>query len=307
MSRSTNLKKSDNAVAQAASAAGPQRARMAADIPVGVGLRLDLIDDIEARLAAFDVVEILVDQYLDATAYERRRVEEICRHVPAVVHGVRLSLGTTEAPDAHYLDRVAAVIDRLGALHYSEHVAFCRAGGMEVDELLPVPLNEASLDTMSRNVEVMRKRIDCPLLLENVPSAFVYGDSTLSYGEFADRLCRRTGSKLLLDLENAYSDEVNWGNSAAAFVGSLAPGSVAAIHLAGGTWHGTEYVDDHSADAPEPVLALVTDALAKSADPMIIVERDRGYDGLATFEREVRRVRDRLSVPGMVDFDAVVG
>jgi len=261
---------------------------------IGIGFRFDIGEEIETNLPEFDLLEVIVDQYLDATEVERRRIEALTGRIPMVVHGLRLSLGSIEPPDPAYLDRVSQAIERLGARHYSEHLAFTRAEGLEIDVLLPIPLSEAFLDVVTRNVLSVRKRIACPMLIENVPTAFRYADSTMSEAEFLNRLCDRTGIKLLLDIENAYADEENWATNAETLVDSIDVGKVACLHVAGGARRGAEYFDDHAHDVPERVLDLLAVTLVKHDVPTIILERDGGYEGLEALVRDLMRIRSRI-------------
>lgn len=262
---------------------------------VGIGLRLDIIEDIEARLPCFDVLEVIADHYLDTTVRNRRRIEALAKRVPLVLHGLRLSLGSSEMPEDEYLEAVARVADRLGARFYSEHLAFTHSGGLEVDELLPIPFNEESLEVVSRNISYAQRKIGCPLLIENIPKAFEYTSSSMGEASFMNRVCEITGAKVLLDLENAYADQMNWGRDAAGFSRAIDCGHVMAIHLAGGKLHGHEYVDDHSHDIPRGVLELLDEAIARHRGAVIIVERDGEYENASLLEAEVGRVRSRLA------------
>jgi len=262
---------------------------------VGIGFRFDIAEEIEANLPEFDLLEVIVDQYLGATEVERRRIDALAGQIPTVVHGLRLSLGSIDPPDPAYVDRVLQAVDKLGARHYSEHLAFTRAEGLEIDVLLPIPLSEAFLDVVTRNVLSVRKRIACPMLIENVPTAFRYADSTMSEAEFLNRLCDRTGIELLLDVENAYADEENWATNADTFVDSLDIGKVACLHVAGGARRGAEYIDDHAHDVPERVLDLLAVTQAKHNVPTIILERDGGYEGLEALVRDLTRIRSRIA------------
>lgn len=262
-------------------------------IEVGAGFRFDIAEGIEAEIGKFDVLEFLVDQYLEADAYNRRRAEAIARQVPSVLHGVRLSLGSASLPDAAYLDRVETVRERLSARHYSEHVAFSRMADGELDELIPIPLTEESLENLVRNIEFVQKHLGRPMLIENVPKILAYEESTIPEAEFLNRACAGTGAKLLLDVENAYADEANWGRSAGMFVSSLWSDHVAALHVSGGRWTAGVYIDDHANDMPDPVLDLLDRAWGALGGRMVIVERDGGYETVGALLSEMARVRQR--------------
>ncbi len=262
---------------------------------VGVAFRFDIAADIEAHLERFDVIEFMVDHYLRAGSYGRHRAEAIAARTPSVAHGIRMSLGTPELPDSAYVDSVGLALDRLGAVYLSEHLAFTRAGNIEVDQLISVPLNEETLETVIENVRFVQSRIGCPLLIENVPSTLHYTDSIWSECEFLNALHRETGIQVLLDIENAYANEVNGWGEARGLIDGLAPGTVRSLRLAGGEWRNGIYVDTHAQDIPQRVLELMVVAWGRHCPREVIIERDGNYKGVSTLMSEVDRIRQYVS------------
>ncbi len=260
---------------------------------VGLSYRFDVASGIEATLPELDIVEIVLDQYLGATDRYRDHAHALVGRVPIVGHGARLSLGTACLPDPAYVDSIAYALDRLGARQYSEHIAFTRVPGIEIDELLPVPRTDESLETLVRNIAFVKSRIGVPLLVENVSRVFDYPVSDYSEAGFVNRICREAGVGLLLDLENAYANQLNFGEDARAFVAEIDQGLVGAIHLAGGEWQDGTFIDDHGHDIPDPVLELLEASMERHGVVAAIVERDRNYSDAGQLMSEVRRVRAR--------------
>ncbi len=113
--------------------------------------------------------------------------------------------------DLAYLDQVAAVVERLKAPAYSEHLAFTRVPGRDLANLLPLPKTEAVAESIIAKVRTVQSRIPVPFLLENITYLFEWPDSNLSDAEFLNLICRETGAGLLLDVENLYLNARNHG------------------------------------------------------------------------------------------------
>src|SRR5262249_15367603 len=154
--------------------------------------------------------------------------------------------------DLDYLDRIAALLDRLKAPAYSEHLAFTRVPGCELGNLLPLPKTEAAAESVIAKVKTVQSRISVPFLLENISYIVDWPDSELSDAEFLTLVCRETGAGLLLDVENLYLNASNHGFDPYAFLDALPAGIVREMHLAGGITASDSFlrqpllVDSHS-------------------------------------------------------------
>jgi uncharacterized protein (UPF0276 family) len=218
-------------------------------------------------------------------------------------HGVGLSIGTDAPLDFAYLDEVAAIVRRLEAPAYSEHLAFTRVPGRDLANLLPLPRTEAVAESIIAKVRAVQARVPVPFLLENISYVFEWPDSKMSDAAFLNLICRETGAGLLLDVENLYLNSVNHGLDPHAFLAELSPGLVREVHMAGGTAvHDASLpapflADSHSHPIPDAALDLLDHALARHAPATIVLERDDRLDAtdeiLADVERISTRVRGR--------------
>jgi uncharacterized protein len=249
----------------------------------------------------FDVLEITVDHCTYGTARQKAAIFDLVDRIRLTAHGVGLSIGTDVPLDLAYLDQVAAIVDRLKAPAYSEHLAFTRVPGRDLANLLPLPQTEAVAETIIAKVRTVQSRISVPFLLENITYMFQWPDSKLSDAQFLNLICRETGAGLLLDVENVYLNSHNHGFDPRAFLDELSIGLVQEIHVAGGTAvqnGGADRLvlaDTHSHPVPEAALDLLDYALIRHQPQTIILERDDRLEEGEEILEDVARIRRRLS------------
>jgi uncharacterized protein len=264
---------------------------------VGLGYRCAIGDWTRANLDRFDVLEITVDHCIYGGKAQRAAIFDLVGGIPLTAHGVGLSIGTDAPLDLAYLDRVAAVVERLQAPAYSEHLAFTRVPGRDLANLLPLPKTEAVAESIIAKVRTVQARIPVPFLLENITYVFEWPDSKLSDAEFLNLICRETGAGLLLDVENVFLNASNHGFDPYAFLDELSAGLVQEVHMAGGVTVREEasgrpfLADSHSHPVPDAALDLLGYALARHAPATIILERDERLDAVEEILDDVTRIR----------------
>lgn len=268
---------------------------------VGIGYRRVIDDWTRRNLARFDVLEVTVDHCISGGAATRAAIFDLVGRIPLTAHGIGLSIGTDEPLDLAYLDQVADVVECLESPVYSEHLAFTRAPGRDLANLLPLPKTETVAKSIIAKVRQVQSRIPLPFLLENITYLFDWPDSNLSDAEFLNLICLETGAGLLLDIENLYLNATNHGFDPYEFLDSLAPGLVKEVHMAGGTTVQEEFLvrpylaDSHSHPVPDAALDLLDYALGRHVPTNIIVERDDRLDAVEEILADVTRIRARLA------------
>jgi uncharacterized protein (UPF0276 family) len=271
---------------------------------VGIGYRSAIAEWTRANLDRFDVLEVTVDHCIHAGASLRAEIFDLVGQIPLTAHGIGLSIGTDTPLDLAYLDQVAAIVDRLKAPAYSEHLAFTRVPGRDLANLLPLPKTEAVAEAIIAKVRIVQSRVPVPFLLENITYLFEWPDSTMSDAAFFNLICRETGAGILLDIENVYLNAENHRFDACAFLDGLSTGLVREVHMAGGITVRDPRLgrpilaDSHSHPVPEEALALFDYALERHRPHTIIVERDDRLDAGAEILDDVTRIRARLDTSG---------
>lgn len=252
---------------------------------VGLGWRRELGASTLAHLDEIDVVEVLAEEYLDATAAEQRALRFLAAHVDVVVHGTSLGLASTDGVERHRLDAFARLLEWLEPRAWSEHLAFVRAGGIEIGHLAAPPRNDETLEALARNVAEARRVIGSAPLLENVATLVEPPCCTYSEAEWLAVVPRVTGAELLLDLHNLHANATNFG-----FDAVMPREHVKMIHMAGGRVIGGDRIlDDHLHAVPEVLYAMLAEVAGE--EMTVIIERDGNYPPFEELLAEVRRAR----------------
>ncbi len=244
----------------------------------GIGWRPELAAAIFTHLDRIDVVEVIADDYFRAAPKQVRAIRMLARQLPVTLHGVGLGLATTCALDTERLDSMARLADAVCPESWSEHLAFVRAGGIEIGHLAAPPRNEATLEAARRNASTAAARVGLAPQLENVATFFDPPGSTVGEPEWLQSLFAGTPAGLLLDLHNVYTNSVNLGYDAMAFLRRLPLDRVQLVHIAGGRMIGEKLLDDHLHDVPDVVYELLRETAALTPQPLtVILERDGRY------------------------------
>jgi uncharacterized protein (UPF0276 family) len=281
---------------------------------IGLGYRTAIGGWTRENLDRFDVLEITVDHCLYGGESLQSEIFDLVGRIPLTAHGVGLSIGTDVPLDLAYLDQVAAVVDRLKAPAYSEHLAFTRVPGRDLANLLPLPKTEAVAESIIGKVRIVQARIPVPFLLENITYMFEWPDSNLSDAEFLKLICRESGAGLLLDIENLYLNAYNHGFDGYEFLESLPEGIVKEVHVAGGVTVREDFLarpfraDSHSHPIPDGALDLLDHMLERQAPAVIILERDERLDAVEEILDDVARIRARVATarPGNAHGESAV-
>jgi uncharacterized protein len=264
---------------------------------VGIGYRSGMAEWTRSNLDHFDVLEITVDHCIHGGQAQRNEIFDLVGRIPLNAHGVGLSIGTDVPLDLAYVDQVAAIVERLQAPTYSEHLAFTRVPGLDLANLLPLPKTETVAESIVTKVQTIRSRIPVPFLLENISYAFVWPDSDLSDVEFLNLICRESGAGILLDIENLYLNAANHGFNPYGFIDGLTLGLVREVHMAGGiavkdgSLERPFLADSHSHPIPTEALDLLQYALARHAPETIVLERDDRFDAVDEILSDIARIR----------------
>jgi uncharacterized protein (UPF0276 family) len=225
-----------------------------------------------------------------------RELVLIGQAVPVLLHGIGLSLGSAEGLDPERLEHLARVVEAVRPPWFSEHVAFCRAGGVEIGHLAPLPFNREAVDTVAANVQELRRAIPgVPLLLENIAYNLQLPESQMTEAAFVRAVIEATDAGLLLDLENVHANSRNHGYDPLEHLESLPLERVVEVHLAGGTVRDGQYADSHTRPVPEESWDLLEWLAPRAEVRAVIIERD---DDLPPFEEllaEVRRAGEVLN------------
>jgi hypothetical protein len=264
---------------------------------VGIGLRLPHVTEIAATRPRLGFLEVHAENYMAETP-ALDRLLELRRDYPVSLHGVALSLGSAEELDHGHLDRFKALIERVEPMLVSEHLAWSAIGGAYLNDLLPLPYTEESLDLFCHHVDEAQGALDRRLLIENPSSYFRYWHSPIPEPQFMTELARRTGCGILCDVNNIYVSARNFRFDPIAYLEALPIEAIGEIHLAG--HHVAEdvdiLIDDHGSRVVEPVWALYTAALRRFGSIHTLIEWDTNLPALEVLLDEAHQAEELAHV-----------
>lgn len=269
------------AVAEAADAAANLHSKMRiADLPilgVGCGFREPFRGDLFLQRDAVDFLEITADHYLDAAPRKLAELDLLAEHFSLIPHGLNLSLGSAEGVDEKYLEKIAALVEKINPAWWSEHICFTRADGIDIGHLAPLPCTREALETLVRNIERVKTVIKTPLILENITYMVRFPFAEMTETEFLRELTERTDCGLLLDITNLYINSQNHGFAWRDFLDELPLEKVVQLHFVGEHFHGGDkpHFDAH-ADRTQPEIWEVFAETCRRAPNLkgAILERD---------------------------------
>jgi uncharacterized protein (UPF0276 family) len=260
---------------------------------VGIGLRSPHAAEIAAVRPPLGFLEVHAENYMAETAGLDRLLELRCDY-PVSLHGVALSLGSADELDSGHLSRLKALIERVEPMLVSEHLAWSAIGGIYLNDLLPLPYTEESLDLFCHHVEEAHEALGRRLLIENPSSYLRYRHSSIPEAEFLAEIARRTGCGILYDVNNIYVSSRNFGFDPLAYLDTLPPDLIGEIHLAG--HHAAEdvdiLIDDHGSRVAEPVWELYAGALRRLGPVPTLIEWDTNLPALEDLLDEARHAQE---------------
>lgn len=297
--------------------------------PMGIGWRHAHYRELIERQPPLDFLEVHSENFFAAGGAALAVLERGRQDYPVSLHGVGLSLGSAIGLDAWHLDQLARLVKRIEPVRVSDHASFARAARtwpadaaatiadgadgppatwVHAADLLPIPFSHEALDVMCANVSAVQDRLKRHLTVENL-SAYVHWPLADSerFGtevEFLVALSRRTGCRLLVDVNNLYVNALNAqilgqpGDPLAAcraWLDAVPTNCVEEVHLAGHVHvhdaHGEIVIDDHGSRVNEAVWQLYAHALGHFGAVPTLIEWDTNVPALDVLLAEASRAR----------------
>ncbi|BDU18801.1 DUF692 domain-containing protein [Dyella sp. GSA-30] len=262
----------------------------------GLGLRVDHYETLLDHPGQVEWLEIISENYMVHGGRPLSWLEKFRERFPLVMHGVSLSIGSTDPLDEGYLQRLAALADRVEPQWVSDHLCWTGAHGINLHDLMPLPYTEEALDHVVERVSRVQDVLGRRILLENVSSYITYADSQLTEWEFLAAVAERADCLLLLDINNIHVSAHNHGFSPLDYLDGIPARRVQQFHLAGHE-HGEQLlIDTHDAPIVDPVWKLYVEAVRRYGRVSTMIERDDHIPPLAELLEELDRARE-LALP----------
>ena len=246
----------------------------------GIGLRAPHYAEILRRRPALEFLEVHSENFFAAGGSSLAWLQRFRAAYPLSFHGVGLSLGSAGPLDREHLARLAALVRRFEPLLVSEHLSWSSAGGRHANDLLPLPYTREALDNVVSNIGAAQEALGREILVENVSSYLAFAGADMTEWEFVAEAARRSGCRVLLDVNNIHVNAFNHGFEAHRYLEAIPRGAVAEIHVAGHEARDGLLVDTHGARACEEVWDLYARAVGRFGAQPTLIEWDTDIPAL---------------------------
>lgn len=263
----------------------------------GVGLRTTHFQEILSTWPAVDWFEIISENFLDSHGRPRYVLEQVAERYPIVMHGVSLSIGSTDPLNFEYLTKLKTLAKSVNARWISDHICWTGVSGINTHDLLPLPYHEQSLRHVAERVRIVQDFLERPLVLENPSSYVEFTGSTMPEWEFVGRLVDETGCGLLLDVNNVFVSAWNHDYDPVEYLEAVPADHVVQMHLAGHTDCGTHRIDTHDGPVIDPVWELYRFAQQRTVGISTLLEWDARIPDFPTVHAEALKAREFLRQP----------
>jgi uncharacterized protein (UPF0276 family) len=259
------------------------------EIGIGIGLRTAHYDYLLEHWPSVDWFEIISENYMHTAGRPLDFLDRIADRYPIVMHGVSMSIGSTDPLDMSYLAELKALRQRARALWISDHLCWTGVAGRNTHDLLPMPYTDEALAHTALRVRQVQDFLETPLLLENPSSYVEFAGSTMKEWEFLAKLAEEADCGLLLDVNNVFVSAQNHDFDPLTYLDALPFDRVAQLHVAGHTDNGTHIVDTHIGPVIEPVWGLAREAHKRAPGTPILLEWDAEIPPFEEVHREAMR------------------
>ncbi|NBX65382.1 MAG: DUF692 family protein [Proteobacteria bacterium] len=257
----------------------------------GLGLRGVHVPHILEHKPAVDWFEVISENYLDNEGRGKDLLEKVKADYPIVMHGVSMSIGTTDPINSDYLKKLRALAEWVKPAWISDHLCWTGVAHKNTHDLLPVPYTEEALAHIIDRIKAVQDFLGRRIVLENPSTYLEFKTSTIPEEDFIARMAEGSGCGLLLDVNNVYVSCYNHRKSAQRYIDALPLSHVAQIHLAGHTNKETHIVDTHDGPVIDDVWQLYRYAISKAGFISTMVEWDDNIPPFDVVNAELLKAR----------------
>jgi uncharacterized protein (UPF0276 family) len=266
-----------------------------ADFPMlgyGVGLRRQHYSHVLETRPEVDWFEVVSENFMVAGGRALEVLEGVRASYPIAMHGVSMSIGSTDPLNRDYLKQLRDLARRFEPAWISDHLCWTGVGGRNLHDLLPLPYTEEAIRHVVARIREVQDALERPILIENVSSYMAFADSTMTEWEFISAIADEADCGILLDINNIFVSAFNHRFDANQYIDAVPAERVVQYHLAGHSDHGTYLLDTHDHPVRDEVWALFERAVRRFGAVSAIVEWDDNIPEFAELANTANRARD---------------
>ena len=258
----------------------------------GVGLRRDHFARVLSAPTGVDWFEAISENFMVPGGRPLDILRAVRRDYPVVLHGVSLSIGSTDPIDDGYLQQLQRLIQIIEPAWVTDHLCWTGVSGVNSHDLLPMPYTEEALDHVVRRVTQVQECLGRRIGLENPSSYLTWTASTIAEWDFLAAVAERADCGIMLDINNVFVSAHNHRFDPVAYIDAIPKDRVWQFHLAGHSDHGTHLLDTHDHPVRDEVWELYRRAVRRFGAIPTLVEWDGNIPEWDRLEAESTRARE---------------
>ena len=258
----------------------------------GLGLRSDHYQAIlDQQPKDIDWFEIISENYMIDGGKPLYFLDKIRQDYPMVLHGVSMSIGSTDPLNFDYLEQLKALINRVEPEWFSDHLCWTGVDHKNMHDLLPLPYTEAAVNHIADRISQVQDYLGRQMLIENLSSYITYSSDAMPEWEFLTAVVEKADCYILLDVNNIYVSSYNHHFDPIDYLQGVPKHRVWQHHLAGHQNTGNLIIDTHD----EPIIDPVWELYEKTAELLgpvsTMIERDDNIPPLDKVIEELNQAR----------------
>lgn len=257
----------------------------------GLGLRTEHYEYVLQNRPDIDWFEVVTENFMVPGGKPRYYLDKIREQYPIVMHGVSLSIGSSDPLNWDYLTHLKTLANEVNPQWISDHLCWTGINNVNSHDLLPLPYNEETINHLAERIRIVQDFLGRQILIENVSSYLTFKNSLMNEWEFYSAVVEEADCLMLLDINNIYVSARNHDFNANDYIDSIDEKRVQQMHLAGHTDYGDYVIDTHDNTVCDPVWTLYRRALEKFGKVSTMIERDDNIPEFPELEQELNQAR----------------
>lgn len=264
-------------------------------LKTGVGLRSPHLDQfLNSSPNSVSWVEVVAENYMEHEDHFQgvsiANLEQVRSHLPVILHGVSLSIASTDPIKASHMKRLKNLIDRIQPEWVSDHLCWTGVDGENLHDLLPLPFTREAIFHVVDRIKQVQDYLGQRILIENISSYLEFTESEMTEWEFLKEVAERSDCHILLDVNNVYVNSINHGFDAQDYLEALSQDRIQQIHIAGHVERNGVLIDTHSTNVRKEVWDLYRESVRLFGPIPAMIERDADIPEWEELEKEVEMI-----------------
>jgi hypothetical protein len=268
---------------------------------LGLGLRSKHFNHILEHNPAVDWFEVISENFMDSGGRPRHVLRQLAERYPVVMHGVSLSIGSSDPLNMEYLLKLKALAGEVNPLWISDHLCWTGVNSLNTHDLLPVVLNDESLKHICNRINQIQDFLQRPVVFENPSTYLTFKQSTISEWEFLRYMTEETGCGLLLDVNNVYVSGFNNDFDPMHYIQQLPHSSIVQMHIAGHQHCGNYIIDTHDRKVVQDVWKLFSLAWQLTGGVATLLEWDSQIPEFEEYHAELLKAKQYMNKLSIFD------